>query len=302
VLVEIDAQPPECTGSVGRTKRYISGGDLPAEIPDNSGAGVVSNITVSDFDLVSDVNVTFNVLHGFDDDVDVAFVSPSVINLVFDIGLTGNDFIDTTLDDEAASVIPDASGSAPFTGVFKPVPPATLTPLDNRPAAGTYSLRVADDKLFDRGEFLSWSLTIESPTFARRYDGRAEDSGAHSGGVCSIELLPGAHNVALAVDPFTPGDAIVRYSVRLVDRGRSGGAIVRVSDCAGNTCEVPVCLPGDQPPGTAGDLDGDSDVDLDDLLIVLGGFGCPQVCAGDADGDCDVDLDDLLIVLGNFDS
>jgi hypothetical protein len=47
-----------------------------------------------------------------------------------------------------------------------------------------------------------------------------------------------------------------------------------------------------------GDLDGDHDRDLDDLLLVLGNFGVGA--AGDADGDGDTDLDDLLLVLGTF--
>jgi hypothetical protein len=47
-----------------------------------------------------------------------------------------------------------------------------------------------------------------------------------------------------------------------------------------------------------GDADGDGDVDLDDLLLVLGNFG--GTGSGDVDGDNDVDLDDLLLVLGAF--
>ncbi len=53
-----------------------------------------------------------------------------------------------------------------------------------------------------------------------------------------------------------------------------------------------------------GDLDSDGDVDLSDLAIVLGDFGCTQppaaTCPGDADGDGDTDLSDLAEVLANF--
>lgn len=50
-----------------------------------------------------------------------------------------------------------------------------------------------------------------------------------------------------------------------------------------------------------GDTDGDNDVDLEDLLAVLGNFGCTGGgCAGDADGDGDTGLPDLLLVLSNF--
>lgn len=51
----------------------------------------------------------------------------------------------------------------------------------------------------------------------------------------------------------------------------------------------------------AGDTDGDGDVDLADLAILLGEFGMVgQGLPGDVDGDGDVDLADLASVLGNF--
>jgi hypothetical protein len=52
------------------------------------------------------------------------------------------------------------------------------------------------------------------------------------------------------------------------------------------------------PVAPAGDVDGDNDVDLDDLLLALGSFESGP--NGDADGDNDTDLDDLLLALGNF--
>jgi hypothetical protein len=51
-----------------------------------------------------------------------------------------------------------------------------------------------------------------------------------------------------------------------------------------------------------GDLTGDGCVDLTDLGILLGDFGCapPASCPGDVDGDGDTDLTDLGILLANF--
>jgi len=48
-----------------------------------------------------------------------------------------------------------------------------------------------------------------------------------------------------------------------------------------------------------GGLDLDGDVDIDDLLAVLGNFGESGV-PGSFDGDGTVDIDDLLLVLGEF--
>jgi hypothetical protein len=53
-------------------------------------------------------------------------------------------------------------------------------------------------------------------------------------------------------------------------------------------------------PGVPGDLDGDGDVDLSDLGILLASFEIDG--GGDLDGDGDTDLSDLGILLANFDT
>ncbi|RMF73015.1 MAG: hypothetical protein D6744_16175, partial [Planctomycetota bacterium] len=59
----------------------------------------------------------------------------------------------------------------------------------------------------------------------------------------------------------------------------------------------------DLPVPIVGDVDGDCDVDLTDLAIVLADFDCAGGgCAGDVDGDGDVDLADLAQLLANFDA
>ncbi len=260
VLVDIDAIDPVCTGSVGNTKRYIST-DTPLAIPNNSPGGVTSSIVVSDLDIVSDVNITFNITHPNDDDIDMSMTSPVVIPLMSDIGSTANDFIDTTLDDEAAAPIPDTSSAGPFTGSFQPEGGPALFALDGSPAVGTYSLQVADDSSsYPNSSFDSWSITIESATFPERFDGRAEDAQQDDTGICSIALTGGSSNLALTVDPFAAGDKIVRYSVEIAGGECGGNGGVEVTDCAGNTCMVPVTL------GfiTKGDFTGDGFSTIDD--------------------------------------
>jgi subtilisin-like proprotein convertase family protein len=309
-LVEIDAVGPGCTGSIGRTKRYVST-DLPKPIPDNSGAGATSVIAVPDLGVISDVNLTVNIIHPMDDDIDLSLTTPAFIQLFSDIGGTGNDFTDTVLDDEAAIAIPDTSSEAPFTGSYRPEAPATLSILDGNIAAGNYTLKAVDDAVYNVGSFESWSVTIESATFPERYDGRAEDGETFASGLCTVELLPGAANLTLTTDAFTAGDAIVRYSVKLTNPALHGTGTVRVSDCADNVCDVPVCLTASYPPAVKGDLNGDGAIDLDDydeFAACLGGptqagFACGDLCEiADFDDDGDVDLSDFAGFQEDFES
>ncbi len=56
-----------------------------------------------------------------------------------------------------------------------------------------------------------------------------------------------------------------------------------------------------RPPACPGDLDGDRDVDLQDLATLLSDFGCSApACAGDLDRDGSVGLQDLALLLANF--
>ncbi len=75
----------------------------------------------------------------------------------------------------------------------------------------------------------------------------------------------------------------------------------RVDSAAGSSATVTVTLVfGDLCPG---DIDGDNDVDLSDLGVVLSNFGLTSggtLETGDLDNDGDVDLSDLGVVLANF--
>jgi outer membrane protein assembly factor BamB len=53
--------------------------------------------------------------------------------------------------------------------------------------------------------------------------------------------------------------------------------------------------------GKPGDLDGDGDVDMADLAILLADWGCTGGdCPGDVDGDGDTDQADLAVLLANY--
>jgi hypothetical protein len=74
----------------------------------------------------------------------------------------------------------------------------------------------------------------------------------------------------------------------------------------GGPCDEPAVIPlGALVLVCAGDLNCDGDVDVFDLLILLGAWGpcpdCPKSpCPADLNGDCSVDVFDLLVLLGEW--
>lgn len=287
ILVEIDAVAPHFNGFVGQTRRYVNLPGLPAALPDNNVAGVVSDVVVTDTDIISDVNLTFNITHPMDMDIDMTLLTPTMITLFGDRGNTGNDFFNTTLDDEAAAELPTGSTGAPFDGSYKPSAPATLATLDGVPAVGTYSLRVADDAVNYTGTFDSWWLTITSSTFPERFAGEARDDESLYSGVQSVTLVD-ACNVTLGVDSFTPGQKLVIFDVRLIDTGRCGRGTVRVTDVAGNVAEQAVMLNGYCGPG---DTNHDGGATIDDIIpsFVDALLNATDDCAADVNTDGVVD-------------
>ena len=91
-------------------------------------------------------------------------------------------------------------------------------------------------------------------------------------GVFSVELLQGAVNAQLTVDPFVPGAGQVNWRLDRIDQNVDGSAIVRVTDGSGNTCEAQVALaivatPPQTPIVTCTSSDAGS------LLLAMDGSG-----------------------------
>jgi subtilisin-like proprotein convertase family protein len=124
---------------------------------------------------IFDVNVTLDITHTFVGDLNAYLISPAGtrVKLFSDVGIprTGDNFTNTTFDDEAATLI--SSDSAPFTGTFRPEPiienfellvyPDAFTSLsafDREDANGIWTLEIKDDAGFNVGVLNSWSVTI----------------------------------------------------------------------------------------------------------------------------------------------
>ena len=110
--------------------------------------------------VIADVNVRVNITHTFDSDLDVFLVAPdgTRVELFTDVGGGGANFTNTILDDEASAAF--TSGSAPFTGSFRPE--GSLAVLDGMAANGSWTLEVTDDAGADVGTLNQWSLTVTS--------------------------------------------------------------------------------------------------------------------------------------------
>ena len=83
-----------------------------------------------------------------------AFLVDIVGNIVSDNGGSGPGYFEPLFADTALT--PVASGSAPFTGSFKPTQP--LAALDGQTATGTWMLEVTDDAAGDTGSLTGYQL------------------------------------------------------------------------------------------------------------------------------------------------
>ena len=130
--------------------------DTPVAIPDLD--TINSSINVPDGFTIDDVNVTLDITHTYDADLDVYLISPqgTRVELFTDVGGNGANFTNTTLDDECAT--PITGGTVPFTGCYQPE--GSLSDFDGENSSGVWTLELSDDYLADAGTLQSWSLEV----------------------------------------------------------------------------------------------------------------------------------------------
>ena len=75
---------------------------------------------------------------------------------------------------------------------------------------------------------------------------------------------------------------------------------VRARDGDGNVGGSPGAMFTIESDSAAGDANGDGFVDVNDILLVVGQFGCTSGCTADVDGDGAVTAADILVVLANW--
>ena len=149
-------------------------------------ATVTSTITVTGFPrFIADVNVVLNITHTFVGDLSVAIISPAGVRvpLFASVGAGGVNFVNTVLDDEAAT--PITTGVAPFTGSFRPA--GSLAALDGVSANGVWTLEVTDNAQLDVGTLNSWRLDM--------LDGEQSTVTRNSGAYAFLDLPAGIYSV-----------------------------------------------------------------------------------------------------------
>jgi subtilisin-like proprotein convertase family protein len=136
---------------------YPGSAGLPLTLPDNTTK--TATLAISNFTgAIADVNVRLSITHTYNSDLDVFLISPSGkrVELFTDVGGSGKNFTNTMLDDAAATTI--TTGTAPFTGTFRPE--GKLSDFNGLDANGTWTLEISDDASGDTGTLTAWSLDI----------------------------------------------------------------------------------------------------------------------------------------------
>lgn len=149
--------------------------NVPLAIPDNGNVNSTLNFTVAG--TISDVNLTVDVTHTWDADIQLTLTSPTVAAQVLwhNCGGSGDNLTNTILDEQAAGLATCAFAGAPFTGSFQPTDGQTntaptpihatgnLANFNGATSGGTWTLNVADDSSVCTGTLNAWSLTIDGP-------------------------------------------------------------------------------------------------------------------------------------------
>jgi subtilisin-like proprotein convertase family protein len=220
--------------------------DPPIAIPDDSPVGAESTIVVTDDKEILDVDVTVNVTHTYDGDLELSLIGPDGTEVVLSDrrGGSGENFTDTTFDDEAST--PISGGSAPFTGSFRPDEP--LTAFDGKVAAGTWRFRVEDHAGWDVGTIDSWSITFTYPAQAcgphMKYDSYVvSDYCGGTGMGAGNQIIDPGEDIVLRVVLHNDGsDPLTGVTARLATS--TPGVTV-----TGDTGTYPDIMPGESSSG-----------------------------------------------------
>jgi subtilisin-like proprotein convertase family protein len=130
--------------------------DFP--IGPNNGTVTESVISVTNDIIISDVNVTINLNHTWDGDIEIKLVGPDNTEVMLSNlnGGSGDNYTNTIFDSSASTSI--ASGTPPFTGTFSP--DGNLDDYNGLSSVGDWKLVVTDRADGDAGTLLDWTIQL----------------------------------------------------------------------------------------------------------------------------------------------
>ncbi len=197
----------------------------PDSVPDGGTATMTLDVPINL--VITDLDVQVNITHTWVGDISVFLISPApdldtVLLFDTDPNDNGQNLTNTRFDDEATTGI--AEGVAPYTGSFRPIDP--LTTYDGLPAAGTWTLLVADSALDDSGVIQDFTLFITGTLAA------------------SDEFIPHPSSLILSSYP-NPFNSTTQFSFNL---DRPSRVELTVFDILGR--EVVTLLNADRPAGS----------------------------------------------------
>lgn len=142
--------------------------NVPLAIPDNGNVNSTLNFSVNG--TITDANLTVDIAHAWNDDIELRLTSPSIaVQLLWqDCGGSG-DNTQVTIDQDAGS-LSTCPSTGSVTGTVLPTDGTTATPVaasgslnafDGSMSGGTWTLNVTDDSSICTGTLNAWSLTLD---------------------------------------------------------------------------------------------------------------------------------------------
>jgi subtilisin-like proprotein convertase family protein len=115
-------------------------------------------LDIPDDYLIFDLDITINITHPYDSDLEVWLLSPwnQMVSLAANRGGSGDNFVNCRFDDEAAN--PISGGTAPFTGSYRPE--ESLSAFDGFSSQGTWTVVVYDGWAQDSGAINNFTVHV----------------------------------------------------------------------------------------------------------------------------------------------
>ncbi|MEI8254254.1 MAG: DVUA0089 family protein [Deltaproteobacteria bacterium] len=151
---------PTCLA--GQTRWIVPATGTPSAIPDNTATGITTSATVTAPGTIARAALLFSITHTWDSDLTISLTPPggALTTMSAAHGSSGDNYTSTVLDSTCATLV--SVGTAPFSGCYRPdaAGAALLTSLIGAPAAGLWSLKVADGSSGDTGTLQNWGVVI----------------------------------------------------------------------------------------------------------------------------------------------